>query len=57
MRWGGFIARYKLIDALATANKTDQNWNNAMKYATNIILFCHVTGIISALYVLRNSNY
>ena len=52
-----FTAKYELTDALATANKTDQNWNNAMKYITNVLLFRHVTGLINALCVLRNSNY
>jgi len=52
-----FTARYELTNALVTANKTDQNWNNATKYVTNVMLFWHVTGIINALYVLHNSNY
>ena len=33
-----FTARYELTDALVTANKTDHNWNNAMKYVTNALL-------------------
>jgi hypothetical protein len=52
-----FTTRCELTDALVTANKTDQNWNNAMKYVTNLLLFCHVTGIINTLHALHNSNY
>jgi hypothetical protein len=52
-----FTARYEMTDALVTANKTDQNWNNAIKYVTNVLLFCPVTGIINTMYVLHNSKY
>jgi hypothetical protein len=54
---GVFTARYELADALVTDNRTDNNRNNAMIYVTNVLLFCHVTGIINALYVLGNSKY